>query len=543
MNPNEENGRFLAGDGGAGPGAERLTERQLTEARAMLGECRELIEAAEQAIERLSRTRKGVAAEEALRTYIGTGEPGIDVGGIVLELLQGPEVSPVLDIISKLEFVGIRGVGLGLTAEVSFVWPGWGAGVDGVLMLPYAIGNDQIQTQFVTRSWSYAGRGVEFLASTGLTLSIWTMEPVDSRHMVGADVSPPPIFPVSRVAVSGWIPVSQGEGEVESELSKVFKFIFIIGVSRYLAGFDIGVGMFRHGRQEVGVKWDVGTLSIENTKTGTPYVILDEPCTLLFTITPPMKGTAPTRIFQSKQTTMQLRMPKWLLEAIVSGALTVSPPLADWTTEPSKGETLNLTYTGPDNLAWMEKLVFYVVGVKNDPGVKAQYGQVTWIIDGMKSTSKTRVSKSSGVTPLQLMNLSFRASLSWEVGAGEGFIVEGPRSGVCTANSPPEKYRDIVGAGNETVTVTDPDGVVWRIGYVFAQNEGENSAYIQAAWFQQGAAYFGPRTTWTSEQYTLGQKPVTVRIDYAKKAGSANYLQFVATPEAVNDAVPAPGAE
>lgn len=529
--------------------------------KEQLQENEALFTAAAAAVKKLNETSRCQTAVASLKTYLQTGDPNIDVDGIFLQLLQSEELTEVVGLASANR--GLRGLSLGVSADVSFLIPGWGAGADGIWMFPYKVGTTKVPAQFLRRTWTYRSKGIDFLWSAGVTLTFWSNMPVDSDHLLGAFVSAEPL---TRVSLFGWIPSVS-----ESELGKlkVLKYIFGVTVGPsfpipFGTGMELGVGAF-HGKQSVNQGLTLSTLSVVNSLTKATNVVIGTytPAQALdIKLTCPMRGQNPTRIFRNytsdgttTQTTLQLSVPLWLQDTMSDMTVTCTNSDAagyDWvvSTDESSGDFL-LTYSGTDQRAWNEDLTFSIANVASD-STTAQSGLLGCTMTNIQTTGVITLETTKLAVSMALVDAAFVGAFDWTITVGTGFtiavngttITDTQYKGTCTAGSTSSSasdsasFTDVVDADNNTVTVTDSDGYTWRLGYVFNQDMYASvpTSQLKAIWWRQGSYTMTSGNSYPSDYSDLSStdsQPITAYYNNSKN--SPSYFTIDATATAVYD--------
>lgn len=537
----------------------RLGAEQLMTIQAQLQENEALFTAAAAAVRKLNETALCQTAVASLKTYLRTGDPSIDVDGIFLKLLQSEELTEVVGLASANR--GVRGLSLGVSADVSFLIPGWGAGADGIWMFPYKVGTTKVPSQLLRRTWTYRSKGIDFLWSAGVTLTFWSNMPVDSKNLLGAFVSAQPL---TRVSLFGWIP-SVNDGELGK--LKVLKYIFGVTIGPSLplgTGMELGVGAF-HGKQDVNQGLKLATLSVVNSlTTGTDVVIgtYTPAQSLDITLSCPMRGQNPTRIFRNStsdgtttQTTLQISMPLWLQDTMSDMTVTCTNSNASWydwsvSTDESSGDFL-LTYNGTDQRAWNEDLTFSISNVYSD-STTAQSGALGCTLKNIQTTGVITLETTKLAVSIPLVNAAFVGAFDWTVNVGTGFtiavngtaITATQYKGTCTASSTSASasdsasFQDVVDADNNTVTVTDSSGYTWRLGYVFRQDTDASvpTSQLEAAWWKQGSYTMTSANSYTSDYIDLSSTDAQqVTAYYNKSQNSPNNFTIEATATAIYD--------
>jgi hypothetical protein len=289
-------------------------------------------------------------------------------------------------------------------------------------------------------------------------------------------------------------------------------------------GLDLGIGLL-YGSQKTGLVTDLATLSVINKATKTAVVVLGVTADLEVTLTYPQKGAAPTTLLAQNTTTMTIGMPAYVSGSVDTMSVTVTPP-TKWTVQdPSQG-SLNLMYIGEDSAAWDENIVISISGVKNNSSAQVQAAALTVVMKGAEGTGTLPPHPRPHVASLPLVQQTFSASLSWNVNHESDFTVTGDSSGTCTADSPPDIFSPLISTDGTAVTVTDNEGRVWKLGYVFGQTGA--SPYIQAFWWKDGKP-FSPRNYYASEKVIVKATAATTTANYRDVSGSPNNLQITAT--------------
>jgi hypothetical protein len=499
---------------------------------------KDVIDAAVQATKSLKESPEGAAKLAALKKYLKGEDSSIDGEGLVLELVNSPEFAEVIEAAKlKGKFPGIKaikGLGLGVAYHGSWLKKGGKEkGIEGIIIFPQTVGNTTTPTQAATRKWDYKTRQIkhDLGGVVGINLSLWFCTPFSSKLLVGL-MGEIAVLLGGSLAATGALPTGTDSTGINN-LTETINNNLPPVVNTLSIGIDLGLAVGKAiitGEQDVSIKGSMTTLSVINTATNTPDMVVSQSAELKVTLSYPYMGKEPLVILNNNNTTttnLTIGMPAFLSDSVETA--TVEPP-AGWEKTGASNGAFQFAYTGPDNQAWNTKLEFTISNIVSNSGLSgSQYGLVTASMTGTTSSRSFKIPVKSIPASLQLNNLQFTAALDWKVVTNADFTIQGQTSGNGDVVTPPMSFQPLPPGSESPTIITDPSGIEWLVGYKF-QIDSNNQPNMQAVWQQKGCMPLANKYTFASGLYSL-KSPQEITLNYKNLNGSPTLLTIDATLE------------
>jgi len=502
-------------------------DEQMSITQEDLSEYSDIINAGSIMIEALKKSPEYSKTIASLEEYLKDENSNIDADTLVLELLESPEFSQVLESAnSSSEKTELRGIGLGLFYHYGFLKKGGKEkGIEGIYIFSQTVGDDTEEAQFATRQWDYdtSEIKVDLGVVAGINISLWFATPVSSTKLYGM-MGELAFFKGLSLHAIGILPYDN-----KALTQTVDSFNWPKVLNNLSIGGDIGIALGAAkvtGSQTVSIKSSLPTISIINTSTDTNYIYATESTELKLTYYYPYADNIPVTILNNnsdKTTTLTVSMPSFILDSL-SGA-TVSVP-NDWELSDVSDGAFLFTYTGADNQELDTNLEFTFSGIVSNSGISSS--ENGFVIAKMENKSTTRNFNipSDAKDVLHLRMSEYTIDIDWNVtvDTANGYTVTGATSGTLTTTETSGGFIALT-SNDETTIITDQNGIQWYVGYKLKVDDS-NEPSMLAAWQAVGSPQISNVYYFPTGWYPLSNDPTTLSINYKNVTSSTNLLEI-----------------